>query len=83
MFLSDYPLQSDVRNITRYEKHRNEFNTYGVFRLSDGGIVRHHSMHWIHDLLSQFEILGEKLIRELTMNGNEADVFQILARKKG
>jgi SAM-dependent methyltransferase len=80
-FMSDYPLQSDTRNQRRYREFTSELGMYGVFRLSDGAVVRHHDMGWIHRLLCEFEILGEESIRVSTMNGNAADIFQIFARK--
>lgn len=81
LYISDYPLQQNARNIERYEKFKEEFGGYGVFRLSDGGVVRHHDMNWIYELLSDFEIIKEEMMEVSTMNGNEAEIFQIIARK--
>ena len=82
LYVSDYPLQEDQRNRTRYDRFQKEFGTYGIFRLSDGGVVRHHPMPWIHSLLSGFAITEEKVIAVSTMNGNTAEIFQIMAKKK-
>ena len=81
LYLSDYPFQQDQRNQDRYAAFEHEFNKFGVFRLSDGGIVRHHEMSWIHELLTGFEILHEETIDILTMNGNDAKIFQFIAKK--
>jgi ubiquinone/menaquinone biosynthesis C-methylase UbiE len=82
LYLSDYPLQRDKRNQERYKQFEKRYGKFGVFRLTDGGIVRHHDMPWIYRLLSQFDIIKEATIQVPTMNGNIAEVFQIIARKK-
>ena len=82
LYVSDYPLQADQRNRARYDRFQEVFGTRGIFRLSDGGVVRHHHMTWIYALLSKFAIIQEKRIPVPTMNGNAADVFQVVAGKK-
>ncbi len=82
LYLSDYPLQKDAKNIKRYAKFEAEFGKHGIFRLPDGGVVRHHEMPWIYELLSQFEILNEDLVDVQTMNGSAATIFQIIAKKR-
>lgn len=81
LYLSDYPLQSDAENIERYKRFEAEFGKFGVFRLADGGVVRHHDMDWIYSLLAQFDILTEENMDVLTMNGSRATIFQIIARR--
>lgn len=82
LYVSDYPLQPDSRNQARYRKFQKAFGVFGVFRLPDGGVVRHHDRRWIHELLAPFEIIGENRAEVTTMNGNAARIFQILARKR-
>ncbi len=81
VYLSDYPFQPDQRNQDRYAAFAHEFDTPGVFRLSDGGVVRHHKISWIYELLADFEIIHEETIAILTMNGNDATIFQLIAKK--
>jgi SAM-dependent methyltransferase len=83
LIVSDFPLQQDQRNRERYREGEAEFGTYGVFRLPDGVVMRHHDMQWIHGLLSPFGIIEEKGFRVVTMNGHDAEAFQILARRAG
>jgi len=78
--VSDYPLQTDARNLRRYQEYEQEFGVLGMFR-TQGVVVRHHDMRWIHELLSEFEILWKQEIRVRTMNGHDSDVFQIIVRK--
>lgn len=82
LYLSDYPLQQDKRNNERYNQFKDEFGTFGIFRLSDGGVVRHHQIKWIYSLLSEFDFISEERFIAPTMNGNSAEIFQIIARKK-
>ncbi|OHD71073.1 MAG: hypothetical protein A2W19_08440 [Spirochaetes bacterium RBG_16_49_21] len=82
LYLSDYPLQKDARNNERYNQFKDAYKKFGVFRLSDGGVVRHHDMPWIYALLSRFDIIKEDNIEVTTMNGNAAEAFQIIAKKR-
>jgi SAM-dependent methyltransferase len=81
LYLSDYPLQKNQKNQERYLKFEHEFKNFGVFRLSDGGVVRHHKMPWIYEVLSGFDISYEETTEVLTMNGSKAKIFQIIAYK--
>jgi len=82
IYISDYCLQADERNLQRYGKFAEEFGIYGVFRLPEGAVVRHHSLAWIKSLLFEFEMIDLSRIEVATMNGNPAEVFQYLGRKE-
>jgi len=81
LYVSDYPLQTDTRNQERYRAFAEVYGSFGVFRLPEGAILRHHDMRWIYELLDAFDLLHEDRLAVRTMNGNPAQVFQILARK--
>ena len=81
LYVSDYPIQEDGRNQARYREFEQEYGTFGVFRLPDGAVVRHHEMNRVHDLLARFDLAAERVLDVPTMNGNPAKVFQIFARK--
>ncbi len=76
LYISDYWLQGDARNRQRYEQFASEFGTYGVFRLPEGAVFRHHERAWIQDLTSAFQPAAIDEIRVETMNGHQADGFQ-------
>lgn len=82
LFLSDYPIQEDSRNQERYLRDRDEFTTFGIFRVNEGAVFRHHEMPWIYSLLSGFDLLKESHTEVKTMNGNPARIFQITAGKR-
>ena len=82
IYISDYVLQDDKRNQQRYQQNAEEFGTYGVFRLPERTVVRHHSIDWIHTLTSSFETLDLVYPEVVTMNGHRAKAFQYLGSKR-
>lgn len=81
LFVSDYPLQKDPRNLARYQEHEPQFGAYGVFR-SGEAVFRHYTHARVDQLLSGFETLWRRELVVHTLNGNEADIFQVAARKR-
>jgi len=82
LVVSDYPLQTDARNVTRYGASAAEFARYGTFRLVDGGVVRHHAREWFRELLVDFSIDDEIDVQATTMNGNPTQIVQIWVRRR-
>lgn len=80
LFISDYPLQKDPRNLARYQEHEAQFDAYGVFR-SGEAVFRHYPPARVNQLLSGFETLWRRELMVRTLNGNEACIFQVAARK--
>ncbi len=81
LYVSDYPLQTDARNVARYEAGSSRHGTHGVWDREDGGVFRHHEMAWLHALLADLDWLACDEVETVTMGGNAARVVQILARK--
>jgi SAM-dependent methyltransferase len=81
LLMSDYPLQSDERNLRRYEQFAAELGGYGRFRLPDGAVLRHHPREWFDELLAAFHIERALEVDGLTMNGNPTRLLQCWARK--
>ncbi|PKO13445.1 MAG: SAM-dependent methyltransferase [Chloroflexi bacterium HGW-Chloroflexi-10] len=81
IYISDYVLQDDERNQQRYQHNAEEFGMYGVFRLPEGTILRHHSIEWIYTLTADFETLDLAYPEVLTMNAHRAKAFQYLGSK--
>lgn len=80
LYISDLLINSDVRNLERYERHKEEFGVYGVFKLPEGVIVRHHREEWIEHLTDAFAHLAFEHFTVMTMNGNASAAFQYLGR---
>ena len=80
VYISDLLLNSDARNVGRYQQFVREFGTYGAFRLPEGVVVRHHSAEWIRSLTANFTQLKYERFTVTTMNGNQSEAFQYLGR---
>lgn len=81
LYVSDLYLNSDARNVARYDRFENQFGVRGVFQLDDGGIMRHHDERWIRGLLGAFERLNHEEFTVRTMNNNSSRAFQFFGRK--
>jgi len=80
LYISDYRLQEDERNQSRYRAGLSEFGTYGVFRLPEGVVLRHHSIEWLETLTRDFKRLDLAYPEVITMNGHRAKAFQYLGQ---
>ncbi len=82
--VNDFLLNSDARNQARYtetaEKHNGKY-PFGVFELSEGARLRHHTLEHIHELLRSFSLLQFEHITFRTMNGNTSNGFCYLGQK--
>ena len=76
LYISDMLLQTDSRNVARYERDEKKYGIYGVFDLVDGATVRHHERSWIDSLLWNYDPLAFDEIEAQTMNNHPASVFQ-------
>jgi SAM-dependent methyltransferase len=82
LYVSDLLLQTDPRNLARYEQDADRYGTYGVFETSDGAVCRHHRLTWLRDeLLAEFTVTATRELSIETMNANPARAMQILATK--
>lgn len=82
LYLTDFLLNEDARNLERYAKYNGKYGIYGVFKLPEGLILRHHSIEHILELTNNFEkLLFEKTVFR-TMNGNISNGFHYIGKKK-
>lgn len=81
LLISDYPLQTDARNLDRYAKFAHEAGGPGSFRLREGTLLRHHRREWFTELLADFEIEAAIELDVSTMNGNPARIAQFWCRR--
>ena len=82
LYISDYYLQDETSEVSRYEYLNGDPLNYGVFTLPEGATFRHHTKEWIKELLQDIDILEEVPTEVKTMNGHKAMAFQIIAAKK-
>jgi SAM-dependent methyltransferase len=83
VYLCDFLLNHDQRNLERYARFADTYGTYGVFELPDGGIVRHHTRKRAEALVQAFTVLHFEETVFTTMNGNRSNGFTCIARKPG
>ncbi len=76
LFYSDFPIQQDERNQTRYKLFAEKYGTYGVFELSEGAVLRHQNPVWLDELFADFTLLDKQSASWTTMNGHSAVVEQ-------
>lgn len=82
LYISDLWLQTDERNLSRYDRDEDKYGVYGVFDLPEGVTVRHHDPTWIETLTSDFEMVALDDVEVVTMNGNPAQAFQWFGLKR-
>jgi ubiquinone/menaquinone biosynthesis C-methylase UbiE len=80
IYISDLLLNTDRRNVDRYQRFAEQFGTYGIFELPEGVIVRHHTEEWIRSLTAAFDCLEYETFTARTMNGHSSAAFQYLGR---
>lgn len=81
LYVNDFLLNQDERNLNRYQAFQNKYGTYGVFELPEGAILRHHSREWIQKLLSGFKTEAYSDLTFTTMNGHKSNGFYYFGRK--
>ena len=59
LYISDYYIQENSVEVERYEYLNGDKNNFGVFKLPEGVLFRHHTKEWIQTLTKNFEILIE------------------------
>lgn len=80
LYVNDFLLNSDERNISRYEKFQDKYEAYGTFELPEGAVCRHHDEAWIKKLLSGFSELEYSHLTFTTMNGHKSNGFYFIGR---
>jgi SAM-dependent methyltransferase len=81
LYVSDYFLQEDLSEVSRYEFLQGDKANFGVFTLPEGVTFRHHPPEWIELLFEDFRKEKMQEIAVKTMNGHEAKGFQMMWRK--
>ena len=82
LYLSDFLLGEDEKNLNRYASYKDKYGAYGAFELEGGGVCRHHTLAWINQLLASFDQVWHKQDDIPVLSGNTSKPFQIIARLK-
>jgi ubiquinone/menaquinone biosynthesis C-methylase UbiE len=81
LYIGDFLLNNDRRNLERYHKYKDKYNIYGVFELPEGLILRHHTIEHIKKLTTDYNDLIFKKTVYTTMNGNKSNGFYYIGTK--
>lgn len=84
LYVNDFLLNDDERNIDRYERYRSATNdrfAFGTFELADGATLRHHSEERVETLFKSFESKAFERRVFRTMNGHVSNGFAAVFRK--
>jgi len=80
LYINDFLLNRDKRNLDRYQAGQEQYGVYGIFDLPDGGVVRHHDRNHMEALFSGFETLVfEEAVYE-TMHGHYSQGLYAMVR---
>ena len=82
VYINDFLINNDERNIKRYEKYKKQYGVYGVFEIEQGTALRHHTLEWINDLTSAFGRLLFEKKTFTTMYGHVSKGFCFIGRKQ-
>jgi SAM-dependent methyltransferase len=81
IYINDFLLNNDERNLKRYGKYKSKYKIYGIFELPEGAIVRHHDKKQVKEILQIFNELEFKESEYLTMNGNKSNGYYYFGKK--
>ncbi|MGB9979951.1 class I SAM-dependent methyltransferase [Methanobacterium sp.] len=82
LYLTDFLINQDKRNLKRYQEYEDKYGIYGTFELPEGAVLRHHTEEHILELTKDFtEIVFEKAVFD-TMNGHKSNGFYYIGKKK-
>lgn len=80
LYVNDFLLNRDKRNLDRYAEGKDKHGIYGIFDVEDGGVMRHHDRNHMEALFFDFEtIVFEELVYD-TMHGHHSQGFYALLR---
>ena len=82
LYVNDYLLGTDERNLNRYKQYEKELGVYGAFALPEGALCRHHTEEHIQELLSDFVTKEYEHIVFTTMNGHQSPGFTFIGQKR-
>ena len=82
LYINDFLINYDDRNVLRYERDQDKYQNYGVFESNDGVVLRHHAIDWIKNLTASLERVVFETVTFPTMNGNQSNGFYFIGRKR-
>ncbi|MCK5097712.1 MAG: class I SAM-dependent methyltransferase [Desulfobacteraceae bacterium] len=83
VYINDFLINTDQRNIDRYDQYNSAYKDYGTFKLQEkeGVALRHYTRMRIDELTRNFKTIIFESVIYTTMNGNKSNGFYYLGRK--
>jgi len=81
LYISDFLLNDDERNLKRYKKFEDKYEIYGIFELPEGVILRHHTQKHILKLTEDYKKLYFENTVFNTMNDHKSNGFYYIGKK--
>ena len=82
IYINDFLINYDARNVARYREIQQEKQYgYGVIRIPNGVLFRHHTKTWIKQLTSSFITESYTEQKFATLNNHEGNGFSYIGRK--
>ncbi|MCK5313078.1 MAG: class I SAM-dependent methyltransferase [Desulfobacteraceae bacterium] len=83
LYINDFLINNDQRNIDRYKQYEAKYKNYGTFELQEkeGVSLRHFAKMRIDELTCSFKNIVFEPVIYTTMNGNQSNGFYYLGRK--
>ena len=81
VYIYDFLINEDQRNLERYDKYKQKYGKYGVFELDDAVTLRHHALEWISELTSVFTELSFEEKTFATMHSHESRGFCFVGKR--
>ena len=82
LYINDFLINRDLRNIDRYNAFKEAYGTYGIFELDEGAQLRHHTTDHLFNLTRNFETMEFDTIVYTTMNNHTSNGFYYLGKLK-
>ncbi|MBC8441037.1 MAG: class I SAM-dependent methyltransferase [Deltaproteobacteria bacterium] len=82
LYINDFLINHDQRNIDRYKAFKKTCGKYGVFKLDEGAILRHHTIDHLFNLTHNFEKKDFQTQMYTTMNRHTSNGFYYLGKLK-
>lgn len=81
LYVNDFLLNTNERNLSRHRKFQETFGVYGVFELPEGAVCRHHDERRIKQLLKDFTEQKYGHLTFTTMNGHTSNGFYFIGTR--
>jgi ubiquinone/menaquinone biosynthesis C-methylase UbiE len=82
LYINDFLINQDQRNIDRYFACTKDQGTYGVFELDEGATLRHHTTDHLFYLTKNFETIQFEKLVYTTMNKHTSNGFYYMGTLK-